>query len=171
MAVRASLELHVLVTRRPARLVWLMALLARNLDVQSSQRVAGLRVIELLCRFPIREVVTLQAIVSQLTLVHILVARHAVLCQSEKGLGKILHLYERALLGNHVARRVALFTSNAGMLAFQYVACELMVELLLRWLPVNQAEVFSIVIQVAPHAVLAIGIGHSQARVIAVVQG
>ena len=42
MAINASLKFHVLVTCRPARLVWLMALLACNLDVQSSQWVTGL---------------------------------------------------------------------------------------------------------------------------------
>src|ERR1700674_4442380 len=115
MAVNASLELHVLVARRSARLVWLMALLAGNLDVQAGQWVAGLRVIELLRRFPIRKVMALQAIIAQLSLVHILVARHAVLGQSEKGLGRILHLDKRALIGNHVARRMAIFTRNASV--------------------------------------------------------
>ena len=127
--------------------------------------------IKLLCSLPISKVMALQAIVPQLSLVHVLMARYAVLRQSEKGLGKILHLDERAFIGNHVAGRMALFTRDAGVLAFQHVSRELMVELLLRWLPVNQVEVFPIVIQVAPHAVLAIGIGHSEARVITVIQG
>jgi len=65
---------------------------------------------------------------------------------------------------------MALFTRNAGVFAFQNVSRELVVELLLRRLPVNQVEVFAIVIQVAPHTVFAVGVRHSEARVIAVVQ-
>jgi hypothetical protein len=45
-----------------------------------------------------------------------------------------------------------------------------MVELLLRGLPVNQAEVFPIVIQVAANAVLALGICHTQPRMVTVIQ-
>lgn len=56
------------------------------------------------------------------------------------------------------------------MLAFQHIPRELVVELPLRWLPVNQMEVFAVVIQVAPHAVLTIGIAHPQPRMVAVIQ-
>lgn len=44
-----------------------------------------------------------------------------------------------------------------------------MVELLLRGLPVNQAEVFPIVIQVATHAVLTLGIRHAEACMVTVI--
>jgi len=84
MAVDARLELHVFVTRRSAGHVRLVALLAGNLDVQTGQWIAGLGVIEPVCRFPVREVMTLQTIVSKLALVHVFVAGHAILRQSEK---------------------------------------------------------------------------------------
>ena len=137
MAVNAGLELHILVTRRTTGYIRLVALLAGNLDVQTGQRVAGLGVIELVCRFPVREVMTLQAIVSELAFVNVLVARHAILRQSEKGLREVFHLDERALIASHVSRRVAFFTRDASMLAFQLVARLQVVELFLRWLPVD----------------------------------
>lgn len=84
MAINARLKLHILVTCRSAGHIRLMTLLAGNLDVEAGQRVASLGMIEPVCRFPIREVVTLQAIVSELALVHVLVAGHAILRQSEK---------------------------------------------------------------------------------------
>jgi len=170
MAIDASLKLHVFVTCRPAGFVRLVALLAGNLDVQSSQGVAGLRVIELLCCFPIREVVALQAIIPQLPLVYVFVTRHTILRQSEKRLGKIFHLDEGALIGNHVAGHVALLAGNVGMLAFQLVARLQVIELLLRWLPVDQAEVFSVVLQMAADAIPAVRILHSQAGVVAVIR-
>ncbi len=171
VAVRASAKFHVLVSCRTAGLRRFMALLTVNLNVKACQGIARLGMVELFCGFPIREVVTTLAFVPKLALVRIFVARDAVLRQSKKGFGKILHLDERALIGNHVAGHVALFTCHAGVLAFQHVPCEPMVELFLRWLPVNQPEVFPIVIQVAPHAVLAVGVRHSQPCMVAVVQG
>src|ERR1700681_3599092 len=42
MAIIARLELHVFVTRRAARHVWLVALFALNLEVEAGQRVVGL---------------------------------------------------------------------------------------------------------------------------------
>src|ERR1700747_307173 len=92
MAINARLELHVFITRRSAGHVRLMTLFAGNLDVEAGQRVASLGVIEPVCRFPVREVMTLQAIVSELALVHVLVAGHAILRQSEKGLREVFHL-------------------------------------------------------------------------------
>ena len=79
MAVDAGLELHVPVARRPVGHIRFVALLALDLDVKTRQRIARLGVIELLCRLPVRVIMTLQAIVSELALVPIFVARHAVL--------------------------------------------------------------------------------------------
>ena len=56
------------------------------------------------------------------------------------------------------------------MLAFQFVARQQVVELLLRWLPVNQAEVFTVVLQVTPHTVFPIWISHPQPGVVAVIR-
>ena len=79
MAVNAGLELHIFVTRRSAGQIRLVALLAGNLDVQTGQRVASLGVIEVVCSFPIREVMAGLAFSSELTLVWIFVACNAIL--------------------------------------------------------------------------------------------
>ena len=86
MAVEAGLEFHILVTGRAARHIRLVAFLASDLDVKTGQRIPGLGVVELFCRLPVRKIMTLQAIVSELAFVHIFVARHAILRQTEKGL-------------------------------------------------------------------------------------
>src|SRR2546429_463430 len=106
-------------------------LLAVDLDVKTRQRIAGLGVIELLCCLPVRVIMALQAIVSELAFVDIFMARHAVLRQSEKGLRKFLHLDERAFIGNHVRRHVALLASKARMLSFQDVTRQPMIKLFL----------------------------------------
>jgi hypothetical protein len=124
--------------------------------------------IELVCRFPVREIMALQTVVSELAFVDILVARLAVLRQPEKGLREVLHLDERPILPNHVGGQVAFFACNAGVLALQFVARQPVIELFLRWLPVNQAEVFTVMIQVAAHTISAVGVGHLQLKVIAV---
>ncbi len=131
MAVDAGLELHVPVACRTAGHIRLVTLLAFDLDVKTRQRIAGLGVIELLCRLPVHVIMTLQAFVSELAFVHIFVARYAILRQPEKGLRKIFHLDERAFVGNHVCRHVALLASKARMLPFQDVARQPMIELFL----------------------------------------
>jgi hypothetical protein len=167
MAVDTGLELHVPVTRRTAGHIGLVALLACDLDVKTRQRIAGLGVIELVGRFPIRVIVTLQAIVSELAFVHIFVARHAILRQPEERLRKIFQFDERAVIANHESRRVALFAGDASVLSFQLVAGQAMIKLFLRRLPVDQAKVHAVVIQMAANAVLAIGVGHLKLIVIA----
>src|ERR1700674_4522124 len=131
MAVNAGLELHVSVACRTAGQIRLVALLAIDLDVKTRQGIASLGVIELLCRLPVHVIMTLQAIVSELAFVHILVARYAILRQPEKGLRKIFHLDERAFIGNHVCRQMALLASKTCMLPFQDVARQPMIELFL----------------------------------------
>ena len=85
VAVDASRKLHVFVPRRTAGRVGFVALLAGNLLVLTGQGIAGLRMVELLGGFPIREVVALQAIVSKLSFVGIFVACNAILRQTEEG--------------------------------------------------------------------------------------
>ena len=131
MAVDAGLELHVPVACRTAGHIRLVTLLALDLDVKTRQRIARLGVIELLCRLPVHVIMTLQAFVSELAFVHIFVARYAILRQSEKGLRKVFHLDERAFLGNHVCRQVALLASKARMLPFQDVARQPVIKLFL----------------------------------------
>ena len=116
--------------------------------------------VELFCRFPIRKIVTSLAFVSELALVRVLVAGDTVLCQSKERFGDILHFDERALIANHIARHVTLFAGNAGMFAFQLVPRQFMIELLLRRLPVDQAKILSVVLQMASHTVFAVRVSH-----------
>jgi hypothetical protein len=108
-----------------------VALLALDLNVKTRQRIAGLGVIELLCRLPIHVIMTLQAFVAELAFMHIFVARYAILRQPEKGLRKILHFDERAFIGNHVCRQVALLAGKARVLPFQDVARQPVIKLFL----------------------------------------
>lgn len=170
VAVNAGTEFHVLVTRWPSGHIGLVAFLTSNLDVEAGQRIAGLRVIELLCGFPIREVVALQAVVAELAFVHIFVARYTILRQPEKGLRKIFHFDECALIRNHVGGHVTFLAGNTRMLCLQVVARQPVIKLFLRRLPVNQIEVLAVVFQVAADAVFAVGISHLKLRVIAVVR-
>jgi hypothetical protein len=65
---------------------------------------------------------------------------------------------------------VALLAENAGMLALQLVARLQVIELLLRWLPVNQGEVFSVVLQMAADAIPAVRVLHLKPRMVAVLR-
>lgn len=171
MAIYAGAEFHVLVAHRSARHIGLVAFLAIDLRVQTGQRVARFRVVELLGRFPIREVVALQTVVAELSFVRIFVARYAILGQSEKRLRKILHFDKRALIGNHICRRVAFVASNARMFSLQVVPGQAVIELFLRRLPMNQAEIFAVVVEVTAHAISSIRVTHLQLRVVAVLSG
>ena len=168
VAVEAGLEFHILITCRTARHIRLVAFLALHLDVQTRQRIAGLGVIELLGRLPVRKIMALQTIVPELAFVHIFVTRHAILRQTEKGLRKIFHLDECAFLVNHVARQVAFLAGNACMLALQVVPRQPVIKLFLRRLPVGQVEILAVVFQVAAHALFPIRIPHLNLRVIPV---
>jgi hypothetical protein len=118
---------------------------------------------------PIHEVVAGLAFISELALVWIFMASNAVLWQTEKRLRNILHLDERALIGNHVPGHVALLAENVGMLAFQLVARLQVIKLILRRLPVDQVEVFAVVLQMAADAVPAVWMLHSQPGVVAMI--
>lgn len=66
---------------------------------------------------------------------------------------------------------VAFFARNARVLAFQIVARQAMVELFLGRLPMNEAEICSVVFEMATDAILAIGISHLQLGMIPVLGG
>jgi len=128
-------------------------------------------VIELLGRFPIREIVTTLAVIPELAFVRVLVTSDAILRQAEKRLGQILHFDERALVRNHVRGHVTFLTGNAYVLPFQVVPGQPVIKLFLGWLPVNQRKLLAVVIEVAADAVLAIRIWHLQAGMITVIGG
>lgn len=66
---------------------------------------------------------------------------------------------------------MALLAGNSGVLSFQWIARQAMVELLGRALPMDQRKIHSIVLQMAAHAVLAVRILHLQLRVVALLFG
>jgi len=167
VAVDTFGKLHVLVAHRAARDIGLVALFTSHLNVPAGEWIASLGVIELLGGFPVDEVVTLQAVVPELTFVRILVTGHAILRKPEEGPGKILHFDERTLCGNHVHGRVTLFACNAGVLPFQVVAGQPVIELFLRGFPMDESKVLAVVLQVATDAIFAVGIAHLDLKVIA----
>jgi hypothetical protein len=170
MTVQAGLELHILVTGRTAGHIRLVAFLAFDLDVKTGQWIPGLGMIKLLCRLPVRKIMTLQAIVSELTFVHIFVAWDTFLRQTEKGPRQILHSDECPLVGNHINGQVAFLAGDASVLSFQVVASQAMIKLFLRRLPVDEVEVFAIVFEVAAHTIFPIRIAHLKLGVISMIR-
>lgn len=81
----AGVKLHVFVTRRATRHVRLVTFFAGHLDMQSGQGIPRFRVIKLLGRFPVREIVATLAVIAELALVRIFVAGHAILREPKKG--------------------------------------------------------------------------------------
>ena len=90
-----------------------MALCARNLRVQTGQRVARLRVIELrdADRLPVRGVVALQTIRTQLTFVFILMTGGTRGRNSKECVIQIFGFDGRSFRGRNLTRRVALITA------------------------------------------------------------
>jgi hypothetical protein len=127
--------------------------------------------IELLGRLPIREVVAAQTIIPKLALVRILMARHTILRQPKVGPGQILHLDERALIGDHEIWRVTFLARKPGVLSLEFVAGLTVIKLLLGWLPMDEFEIFAVVLEVAVHALFAIWILELQLPVISVFCG
>lgn len=167
VAVAADRELHVFESRRAAKRVRLVALLTGNLCVQSGQRIARFGMIELLRVLPIVHVVTACAILPELPFVNVFVTALALRRQTQVSLGKIGPLDQRAQVRGDMRGRVALLTSNGGVLSFQGVTCEAMIELLRWMLPVNELEIHPVVLEVAAYAVFAVGVSHLELRMIA----
>jgi hypothetical protein len=138
-----------------------VALVAGDLRVQAGQRIFCLGMVELLYLLPVGEIVTALAIRSELAFVGICVARDTIFRKTQKGVGEILALNQRSIRGNHVRGGVTFLARDAGMLIHERIAGQPMIELLERWLPMNQSEIHSIVLEVAPNAIAAIGIFHS----------
>lgn len=122
MAIRTLAEGDSGVSRLSTRRRWCMAFRARHLRMEAGERVPGLRVVELRCRFPVHEVVTLQTILSQLAVVNIFVATDAVLRQAQKGAAQILHLDQRTCSRLNARGHVALAAVNPRVLSLQRVA-------------------------------------------------
>ena len=67
--------------------------------------------------------------------------------------------------------RVAFLALQIGVLTFELVARQSVVEFLLGWFPADQVEIFAVVLEVAAHTILAVGVLHLHLCVIAVLVG
>ena len=148
-----------------------MALFAGHLGVHSGQGILCFRMVELLGLFPVGHIVAALAVGAELPLVHVLMAGDAILREAQKRLREVLLLNQRALRGNHVRRRMALLASYGRVLFHEWISGLAMIELLKRRLPMDERKILAIVLEVAPHAVPAIGILHPEKRVVALMRG
>jgi hypothetical protein len=130
VASGAGVKLHVFVSRGTARGIGLVAFLASHLDVQPGQRITRLGVVELLGSLPAFHVVALGALVAELSFVCIGVTGRAIRRLAEERFGGILVLDEGLDLRKHVRGGVTFLARNGGVLAFQGVAREAVIELL-----------------------------------------
>lgn len=140
---------------RVARLfvpAWRVALLARYLDVQTSQRIAGDRMVERAetDHFPITVVVTLQAVWSQPPLVLVLMAIATAWRNSQKCSAQIFHFDDHTFTRGHALRRVTPGTVQPRVFTLEPVAGLRVIESLK--VPLDQGEVFSVVLGVAVRA-------------------
>ena len=154
MAITASVEseAHILqhfrmVSRR------LVALLASHARMLTRQWIAGLRMVKLVRGLPIVETVTARAVLAQLALMPVRVAREAVAGEAQERSVQILDLDGGFHRGRDVRRSVALLTRQAGVLPLQNVAGLAVVESLLRRLPMDKLEILSIMVGVAAGAI------------------
>ncbi len=102
---------------------------------------------------PVCEVVTLLAVRTQTSLMLILMAGRACGRQAKIGAAEILDSDGCALLCGNVRRIMALGAFQSCVLAFEQVAGVLMIESL--DVPLDQREIFSVVLGVTPSAFLA----------------
>ena len=129
MAVNASAETHALESRRTTRHVGLMTLFTCHLNMQPSQWITRLGMVELFRGLPIADVVAALAVVSELALVGIGMAREAFLREAEERFAEIFVLDQAALVALNVLRGMALSARDIRVFAFQGVARQFVIEL------------------------------------------
>jgi hypothetical protein len=142
-----------------------VALFAGDLCVHAREGIFRFGMVELLCLFPIHEIVAALAIRSELAFVRIGVAGHAVLRKTQKCGGEILALNQRSFRRTDVLGSMAFLASKAGVFIHQQITRQLVIELLEGRFPMDQREIRAIVLHVAPHAIVAVGILHPNLRV------
>lgn len=132
-----------------------MAFGAANLNVQTSQRITGLGVIELANAdsFPVIEIVTLLTGLSEPSAVRILVARSAGSQESEVSPVQVFDFDGRALLQSNFRGCVAAVAVQSSMFTFKGIARLLVIERL--DIPLDQRKIFAIVFGVATRTLLA----------------
>jgi len=134
-----------------------VALLASNLRVKPGERKMRLVVVKFLRRLPVHEVVALQAVLPQLAFVRVLMARDAILRQSQKRPVQIPHFDLRALRFAHVRRRVTLIAGYFAVFPLQRVAGLIVIERFERRQPVNQRKILAIMLGMALRAFFLVG--------------
>jgi hypothetical protein len=132
-----------------------VALRARNLTVQSGQRILCLQVVELTDGdvLPVGIVMALQAIRTQSSLVLVLMASSAGSGNSEERLTQIFDFNLRALRRRNAIRCMTPITSQSCVLALKSVSRLLVIETL--GIPLDQREILSVVLRMAASAFLA----------------
>ena len=171
--MRVPMTVGALVERN-AHVLWLavcsirVALGALHLGMQAGQGIARLGVIELglagladIDGLPVHEIVALQAVWTEASLVLVFVATDATGRQPQVSPARILDLDRRAFLGCNAGGVVTLITRQPCMLAFQQISRFFVIESL--DVPLDQREVFPVVLRVAPGAFLA-GSGRNVVR-------
>lgn len=159
-AVRIGVAIHALAerdSREPrgaSRRRRRVAFRAGNLRVKPGQRKPSLVVINFVRRFPVREIVALQAILPELSLVGILVAGNAILREPQKRLIEILHLDQRLHGWRNPRRHVAPRALDPRVFSFELVSRLVVIESFQRWDPVDQRKILAVVLRVAFRAVL-----------------
>ena len=113
--------------------------------------------------FPVDEIVALQAILSETSLVKVFVAGYACLRNPQKGLAEILCLYVGALGGWDSIGKMTLVAGQAGVFAFQQVSGFFVIEFIR--IPLDQRKTHTVVIRMAAHAFLA-GAGRNVIRAV-----
>jgi len=164
----AAVEAQTLVNRLvPDPGVGPVALRARHAEVRTREREPGLAVVEAAYALPVLMVVTLQTMAAQLATVLVLVAGRAGRGQAEEGPVEDTDLDVAARGGGNAGRIVTALAGESAMFAFQRISGLRMVELLLRGLPVHQAEVFAVVLGVAVRTVGAATLAGGNAPMVA----
>ncbi len=116
------------------------------------------------CGFPVFDIVAFCAVVAELAFVRIGMAGRASGRLPEEGFRRIVVFDQCFVCRKHVRRGVALLAGQGSVFTFEGVAGQAMIEVLFRRLPVNQTEIFTVVLEVAAHTIFAIGILHLQAE-------
>lgn len=151
VAIRATAECNSGVARLFV-LPGSVALLARDLGMQTSQRIARHRMVERAetDRFPVSVIVTLQAVGSELSVVFVTMAAAAARGQTQKRSAQISCFDDRAFARRHALWPVTLVAFQPGVFALQPVAGLRVIESLA--IPLDEGKIFFVVLGVALRA-------------------
>jgi len=129
-----------------------MTLFAGNANVSAGESKASFRVVKAPGRFPIRGVMALGAVGSELTAMFILVTRNARPGKTKEGLVEILNLDGRAFTGADSLRRMTTLARGRGVFSLKHVASLGMIEPVGGGVPSHHGEVQPVVFRMAGYA-------------------